>query len=121
MTAALSRPTFQDFALHEKTWPPSPTLVRRWRSKQRMRTQTVAAAPPSEPALIATLIPQFAAPLLQTRKAGAREPSDDSEEPPRIRCLSQSGREDSNLRRPAPKAGALPGCATPRENGCILL
>ena len=25
-----------------------------------------------------------------------------------------SGREDSNLRHPAPKAGALPGCATPR-------
>src|SRR5262245_14632886 len=28
--------------------------------------------------------------------------------------LLQSGREDSNLRHPAPKAGALPGCATPR-------
>ena len=26
-----------------------------------------------------------------------------------------SGREDSNLRLPAPKAGALPNCATPRE------
>ena len=26
-----------------------------------------------------------------------------------------SGREDSNLRPPAPKAGALPGCATPRH------
>ena len=26
-----------------------------------------------------------------------------------------SGREDSNLRPPAPKAGALPGCATPRK------
>src|SRR5689334_1202320 len=25
-----------------------------------------------------------------------------------------SGRPDSNRRRPAPKAGALPGCATPR-------
>jgi hypothetical protein len=25
-----------------------------------------------------------------------------------------SGREDLNLRHPAPKAGALPGCATPR-------
>ena len=25
-----------------------------------------------------------------------------------------SGREDLNLRPPAPKAGALPGCATPR-------
>ena len=26
-----------------------------------------------------------------------------------------SGRQDSNLRHPAPKAGALPGCATPRR------
>src|SRR5687767_1814769 len=26
-----------------------------------------------------------------------------------------SGREDLNLRPPAPKAGALPGCATPRS------
>ena len=26
-----------------------------------------------------------------------------------------SGREDLNLRHPAPKAGALPGCATPRK------
>ncbi len=35
-------------------------------------------------------------------------------------CCSQpvgcwSGREDLNLRHPAPKAGALPGCATPRR------
>src|SRR5438309_10704684 len=28
-----------------------------------------------------------------------------------------SGREDLNLRPPAPKAGALPGCATPRRRG----
>jgi hypothetical protein len=28
-----------------------------------------------------------------------------------------SGREDLNLRLPAPKAGALPGCATPRADG----
>ena len=27
-----------------------------------------------------------------------------------------SGREDLNLRHPAPKAGALPGCATPRQS-----
>src|SRR5215470_10432203 len=27
-----------------------------------------------------------------------------------------SGREDLNLRPPAPKAGALPGCATPRHS-----
>ena len=25
-----------------------------------------------------------------------------------------SGRQDSNLRPPVPKTGALPGCATPR-------
>ncbi len=29
--------------------------------------------------------------------------------------LLWSGREDLNLRLPAPKAGALPGCATPRR------
>ncbi len=32
-----------------------------------------------------------------------------------------SGREDLNLRPPAPKAGALPGCATPRLLIKILL
>ena len=31
-----------------------------------------------------------------------------------------SGREDLNLRPPAPKAGALPGCATPRKTALIL-
>src|SRR5437660_7029184 len=31
-------------------------------------------------------------------------------------CCKKSGREDSNLRPPAPKAGALPGCATPRRS-----
>src|SRR5213594_1991634 len=31
---------------------------------------------------------------------------------------SWSGREDLNLRHPAPKAGALPGCATPRHRVC---
>src|SRR6185437_13028367 len=30
-------------------------------------------------------------------------------------CEVWSGREDLNLRPPAPKAGALPGCATPRH------
>src|SRR5438270_11744914 len=40
---------------------------------------------------------------------------------PQVRILlgapicKKSGREDSNLRPPAPKAGALPGCATPRK------
>src|SRR5438874_13235897 len=32
------------------------------------------------------------------------------------RSPRESGREDSNLRPPAPKAGALPGCATPRNS-----
>src|SRR5436309_4657460 len=32
-----------------------------------------------------------------------------------IAWRTKSGREDSNLRPPAPKAGALPGCATPRS------
>ena len=34
---------------------------------------------------------------------------------PRDRRRKWSGREDSNLRPPAPKAGALPDCATPRR------
>jgi hypothetical protein len=29
--------------------------------------------------------------------------------------MNWSGWRDSNSRHPAPKAGALPGCATPRE------
>ncbi len=33
----------------------------------------------------------------------------------RREAVSWSGREDSNLRPPAPKAGALPDCATPRR------
>jgi integrase len=78
-------------------------------------TQRVAvASAPLEPALVAALIPEFAAPLLQARKTGDREPSDASEKGPRFRCLPRSGREDSNLRHSAPKADALPGCATPR-------
>src|SRR5205085_8602694 len=32
----------------------------------------------------------------------------------------KSGREDLNLRHPAPKAGALPDCATPRHRGCKI-
>ena len=35
-------------------------------------------------------------------------------------CFIWSGREDLNLRHPAPKAGALPGCATPRLTQSIL-
>ncbi len=33
-------------------------------------------------------------------------------------CYYWSGREDLNLRPPAPKAGALPDCATPRHFCC---
>ena len=33
-----------------------------------------------------------------------------------VSILFWSGREDSNFRPPAPHAGALPGCATPRPN-----
>ena len=33
--------------------------------------------------------------------------------------MSWSGREDLNLRHPAPKAGALPDCATPRSRSHI--
>ena len=36
-------------------------------------------------------------------------------ETPVIRGRYWSGRGDSNSRPPAPKAGALPGCATPRQ------
>jgi hypothetical protein len=35
--------------------------------------------------------------------------------------LDWSGREDLNLRPPAPKAGALPGCATPRHSTSLIL
>lgn len=35
--------------------------------------------------------------------------------------LSLSGRQDSNLRPPVPKTGALPDCATPRAFRCGLL
>lgn len=34
--------------------------------------------------------------------------------PDELRALKWSGRRDLNPRHPAPKAGALPDCATPR-------
>ena len=40
-------------------------------------------------------------------------------EPLRQRRSGQSGRPDSNRRPPAPKAGALPGCATSRSSGSV--
>lgn len=39
--------------------------------------------------------------------------------PPSSILAQKSGREDLNLRPPAPKAGALPGCATPRSQRII--
>jgi hypothetical protein len=36
-------------------------------------------------------------------------------EPPRTLAVTESGRQDSNLRPSAPKAPALPSCATPRS------
>ncbi len=33
----------------------------------------------------------------------------------RLFCRKWSGRQDSNLRPPGPKPGALPACATPRD------
>jgi excisionase family DNA binding protein len=70
--------------------------------------RVAVASAPSEPALASPLITQFAAPLLQTRKSSDREPSDTSEKGPRVRYLSGSGREDSNLRHPDPKNGDRP-------------
>src|SRR6266550_6081580 len=37
------------------------------------------------------------------------------------RRVTQSGRLDLNQRSPAPKAGAIPGYATPRKTFCKLL
>ena len=79
------------------------------------RVRGATGNPPSSP----LVIPEFAAPLLHTRGSRDREPSDDSEKGPRFRCLTWSGRQDLNLRHSAPKADALPGCATPR-GGHIL-
>ena len=41
--------------------------------------------------------------------------------PSELLAQSWSGREDSNLRPPAPKAGALPGCATPRRGRMSIM
>jgi integrase len=70
---------------------------------QPTQRAAVACAAPPEPSPVAPVIPEFAAPLLHTRGSRDREPSDDSEKPPRFRCLPRSGREDSNLRHSAPK------------------
>jgi hypothetical protein len=46
--------------------------------------------------------------------SGALKKKGNANEAPVRTSLVWSGREDLNLRHPAPKAGALPGCATPR-------
>src|SRR5271154_1505333 len=38
-----------------------------------------------------------------------------------LQRVNWSGRLDSNQRPPAPKAGALPGCATPRHRISLIL
>jgi hypothetical protein len=48
--------------------------------------------------------------LRQDRRLPASNPLDSQ----LVIVTRWSGREDLNLRHPAPKAGALPGCATPR-------
>ena len=40
--------------------------------------------------------------------------------PPSLISSRWSGRQDSNLRHPAPKAGALPNCATSRNAGIYI-
>jgi len=56
----------------------------------------------------------FAAPVLQDPDSPDDEPPSGPRKPPKLRCILRSGREDLNLRHSAPKADALPGCATPR-------
>jgi len=56
----------------------------------------------------------FAAPLLQDPAEGAILADGESAKVAESEDKKGSGREDSNLRHPAPKAGALPDCATPR-------
>ena len=48
------------------------------------------------------------------RSPAAGGASEQTNCPQNSQCLDWSGRQDLNLRHPAPKAGALPGCATPR-------
>ena len=62
----------------------------------------------------------LAAPVLQDSDSPDDEPPRGPRKPGRLRAISRSGREDSNLRHSAPKADALPGCATPRKRRHIL-
>src|SRR5262249_27230020 len=68
--------------------------------------------------------PRHTAPLSSTMlETGAAPPFSNLSTYP----INQSGREDLNFRPPAPEAGALPSCATPRAytylqkpTGCIV-
>ena len=52
----------------------------------------------------------------RSSSGAAAEHEKEKKKDPGVRGLPiQSGRPDSNRRPPAPKAGALPGCATPRD------
>ena len=51
-------------------------------------------------------------PILEIIYDAARKPLESTNQ---VLCFQWSGRGDLNARPPAPKAGALPGCATPRH------
>jgi integrase len=63
----------------------------------------------------------FAAPLLQDPAEGATLTDNESSKVAELEEKKGSGREDSNLRHPAPKAGALPDCATPRGHWVYVI
>jgi hypothetical protein len=54
---------------------------------------------------------QFAAPLLQTRKTGVREPSDDSEEPPHCELPHTTPRPEKGSAPAPPRLRLLNACA----------
>ncbi|CAG9269993.1 hypothetical protein BCEP4_60023 [Burkholderia cepacia] len=56
-----------------------------------------------------------AAPRCAKKRPARKNPR----QPKLTRVLVWSGREDLNLRPPAPHAGTLPGCATPRKKKII--
>ena len=54
-------------------------------------------------------------PELATVEVGSQPPTDESSTVELSLTVRWSGRPDLNRGPPAPKAGALPGCATPRQ------
>jgi integrase len=101
-------------AIDRLSFNPSPPQRLPQAATAAMATTTAAHEPPEN-----AHVPLFAAPVLHAREHRTKGSPAESEKAPRFRCLKRSGREDSNLRHPAPKAGALPGCATPRESGYL--